>query len=214
MIYMAVSLAFIAGGILVGYLLVGVEPQKGQTLNAVLFERLTTNWYLARFPLGRQVVTLTLITEGALLFVAAQTGFVGGPQVLATMARDRWVPRRFSYLSERLVTEDGVVAMGLAAILILIGTHARVGELVILYAINVFVTFTLSQLGMSKLWWKRRQQDPKWIRKLVVNGTGCIFTALILLLTVTLKFYEGGWVTIAITATVIAACYAVRRTIP
>jgi Amino acid permease len=211
MIYMAVSLAFIAGGILVGYLLVGVEPQKGQTLNAVLFERLTANWYLAGFPLGRQVVTVTLITEGALLFVAAQTGFVGGPQVLATMARDRWVPRRFSYLSERLVTEDGVVAMGLAAILILIGTHARVGELVILYAINVFVTFTLSQLGMSKLWWKRRQQDPKWMRKLVVNGTGCIFTALILLLTVTLKFYEGGWVTIAITATVIAACYAVRR---
>jgi amino acid transporter len=129
----------------------------------VLFERLTANWYLAGFPLGRQVVTLTLITEGALLFVAAQTGFVGGPQVLATMARDRWVPRRFSYLSERLVTEDGVVAMGLAAILILIGTHARVGELVILYAINVFVTFTLSQLVMSKLWWKRRQQDPKWI---------------------------------------------------
>jgi hypothetical protein len=73
------------------FLLVGVEPQRGQTLNAVLFERLTTNWDLAGFPLGRQVVTLTLMTEGALLFVAAQTGFVGGPQVLATMAMDRSV---------------------------------------------------------------------------------------------------------------------------
>ena len=130
MLYMAVSLAFIAGGILVGYLLVGVQAQKGQTLNAVLFERLTMNWNIAGFPLGRQVVTLTLLTEGALLFVAAQTGFVGGPQVLATMAMDRWVPRRFSYLSQRLVTEDGVIAMGVAAILILIGTHARVGVLV------------------------------------------------------------------------------------
>src|SRR5690242_1484204 len=107
MFYMAVSLAFIAGGILVGYLLVGVEPQPGQTLNAVLFERLTANWDIAGLPLGRQIVTLTLLTEGALLFVAAQTGFVGGPQVLATMAMDRWVPRRFSYLSERLVTQDG-----------------------------------------------------------------------------------------------------------
>jgi len=89
-----------------------------------LFERLTTNWDIAGLPVGRQMVTLTLMTEAALLFVAAQTGFVGGPQVLATMAMDRWVPRRFSYLSERLVTQDGVVAMGLAAILILIGTHA------------------------------------------------------------------------------------------
>jgi amino acid transporter len=211
MLYMAFSLAFIAGGILVGYLLVGVTPEKGQTLNAVLFQHLTANWDLRGLPLGRHVVTLTLMTEGALLFVAAQTGFVGGPQVLATMAMDRWVPRRFSYLSERLVTQDGVVAMGIAAILILIGTHARVGVLVVLYAINVFITFTLSQSGMSRLWWNRRREDPNWARKLAVNGTGCIFTALILLLTVTLKFYEGGWVTIVITAAVIGSCYAVRR---
>jgi hypothetical protein len=180
-------------------------------LNAVLFERLTTNWNPAGFPLGAEVVALTLITEGALLFVAAQTGFVGGPQVLATMAMDRWVPRRFSYLSERLVTEDGVLTMGLAAILVLIGTHARVGVLVVLYAINVFITFTLSQLGMSALWWRRRKEEPRWIRKLAVNGIGCVFTALILMLTVTLKFKEGGWVTVAITGAVIAVCYSVRR---
>jgi hypothetical protein len=136
---------------MVGYLLVGVEPQKGQTLNAVLFERLTANWDFAGFRLGRQVVTLTLMTEGGLLFVAAQSGFVGGPQVLATMAMDRWVLRRFSYFSKRLVTQDGVVAMGMAAILILIGTHARVGVLVVLYAIDDFITLTLSQLGMSKV---------------------------------------------------------------
>src|SRR6266478_5577270 len=141
MLYMAVSLAFIAGGILVAYLLAGVEPQAGKTLNAVLFDRLTDGWRIGGIPLGTPIVTITLLTEGALLFVAAQTGFVGGPQVLATMAIDRWVPRRFSNLSERLVTQDGVLAMGLAAVLVLIGTHARVGVLVILYAINVFVTF-------------------------------------------------------------------------
>jgi hypothetical protein len=117
----------------------------------VLFERFTANWDFAGFRLGRQVVTLTLMTEGGLLFVAAQSGFVGGPQVLATMAMDRWVLRRFSYFSKRLVTQDGVVAMGMAAILILIGTHARVGVLVVLYAIDHFITLTLSQLGMSKV---------------------------------------------------------------
>jgi hypothetical protein len=211
MLYMALSLAFIAGGILVAYLLAGVEPQHGKTLNAVLFERLTQHWSVGRFSLGMPIVTITLLTEGALLFVAAQTGFVGGPQVLATMAADRWVPRRFANLSERLVTQDGVVAMGLAALLILIGTRARVGILVILYAINVFVTFTLSQLGMSALWWRERATQPQWIRKLLINGVGCVFTALILCLTVTLKFDEGGWVTVAITSAVIGLCYMVRR---
>ena len=211
MLYMAVSLAAIAGGILVAYLLAGVEPIKGKTLNAVLFERLTMDWSVAGISMQVPIVTFALITEGALLFVAAQTGFVGGPQVLATMATDRWVPRRFANLSERLVTDDGVVAMGLAAFLVLVGTHARVGVLVVLYAINVFVTFTLSQLGMSVLWWQKRRTEPLWLRKLLVNGTGCISTALILMLTVTLKFHEGGWVTVAITAAVIGACYLVRR---
>ena len=211
MLYMALSLAFIAGGILIAYLLAGVEPQHGKTLNAVLFERLTSHWKIAGLSIGMPIVTITLLTEGALLFVAAQTGFVGGPQVLATMALDRWVPRRFSNLSQRLVTQDGVLAMGIAALLVLVGTHARVRLLVILYAINVFVTFTLSQLGMSALWWRRRRAEPKWVRKLAVNGIGCVFTALILALTVTLKFHEGGWVTVAITGTLIALCYIVRR---
>jgi amino acid transporter len=211
MIYMAVSLAFVAGGILIAFLLAGVTPQASKTLNAVLFEQLTSKWSIGKFKLGSAVVTFTLLTEGALLFVAAQTGFVGGPQVLATMARDHWVPRRFSRLSERLVTQDGVLAMSLAAALILFGTSAQVGLLVILYAINVFVTFTLSQLGMSALWWRERRNEPQWIRKLAVNGIGCIFTALILTLTITLKFNQGGWVTIAMTGGLIAACYFVRR---
>src|SRR5882757_1403892 len=211
MLYMAISLAGLAGGILVGYLLFDVTPVRGQTLNAVLFERVAGNWRLFGLPIGTPIITFTLLTEGALLFVAAQTGFVGGPQVLATMAVDRWLPRRFAQLSERLVTQDGVVAMGLAALLILIGTRARVGILVILYAINVFVTFTLSQLGMSALWWRERATQPQWVRKLCINGVGCVFTALILCLTVTLKFHEGGWVTVAITSAVVAFCYMVRR---
>jgi hypothetical protein len=211
MIYMAVSLAFIAGGILIAYLLEGVEPHPGQTLNAVLFEKLTAQWRIGGLNLGPWVVTFTLLSEGALLFVAAQTGFVGGPQVLATMAVDRWVPRRFASLSERLVTQDGVLAMGLAAAVILLETRAAVSVLVVLYAINVFVTFTLSQLGMSRLLWNARATEPKWIRKLLVNGIGCVFTAMILLLTVTLKFDQGGWITVAMTGGVVTACYLVRR---
>ncbi|MGO9453376.1 MAG: APC family permease [Candidatus Binataceae bacterium] len=211
MIYMALSLAFIAGGILVAYLLTGVEPEHGKTLNAVLFERLTSGWQVCGVNISPAIVTFTLITEGALLFVAAQTGFIDGPRVLATMASDRWLPSRFAHLSARLVTQDGVLAMGLTAGVLLAATGARVGLLVVLYAINVFVTFTLSQLGMSVHWWAERKKDPTWKRKLAVNGIGCVFTALILVVTVTLKFDQGGWVTIAMTGGVVSACYMVRR---
>jgi hypothetical protein len=197
MMYMAVSLAFIAGGILVVYVLAGVEPIQGKTLNAVLFTSQTQHWQLRDWDFGVPVVTFTWITEGALLFVAAQTGFVGGPQVLATIAVDRCVPRRFGNLSERLVTQDGVLAMGLAALLVLIATHARVSVLVVLYAINVFVTFTLSQLGMSVLGLRERNNIATWKRKLLVNGVGCVFTALILTLTVTLKFHQGDGLQLA-----------------
>jgi amino acid transporter len=210
MIYMAISLAFVAGGILFGYMLFDVGPVHGQTLNAVLFQRLAGNWHLAGIAIGAPIITFTLITEGALLFVAAQTGFVDGPRVLATMAVDRWLPRRFSNLSARLVTQDGIVAMGLAAGLILVGTRASVDLLVVLYAINVFITFTLSQLGMTVHWWQSRASESRWVHKLAINGIGCAFTGLILLLTVTLKFYDGGWVTVAMTGGLVAVCYAVR----
>ena len=211
MIYMAISLAFVAGGILLGYLLLNVEAATGKTLNAVMFDRLASNWQLFGFSVGPGIVTFALLTEGALLFVAAQTGFVDGPRVLATMASDRWLPRRFANLSARLVTQDGVVTMGLGAILLLIGTEAKVDVLVVLYAINVFVTFTLSQLGMTTHWWLERKNEKRWRRKMLINGIGTLFTATILMITLTLKFYDGGWVTVVITGGMIALCYGVRR---
>src|SRR5260370_28740669 len=127
------------------------------------------------------------------------------------MAHDRWLPRRFSNLSTRLVTQDGVLAMGLAAGAVLVGTNASVDMLVVLYAINVFITFTLSQLGMTVHWWKARRVEPRWQHKLLINGVGCFFTALILVTTVTLKFYDGGWVTVAITGGLIWVCVGVRN---
>src|SRR5713101_3042882 len=211
MIYMALSLAFVAGGILVSYMLFNVEPVKGQTLNAVLFGKMAAGWRLFGLSLGTPIVTFTLITEGALLFVAAQTGFVDGPRVLATMASDRWLPRRFSNLSARLVTQDGVITIGTAAMLLLIGTDAKVDLLIVLYAINVFVTFTLSQLGMTSHWWIERKNEPRWLRKLCINGIGTIFTGTILVITLTLKFHDGGWVTVLITGGLISLCLVVRR---
>ncbi len=182
----------------------------GKTLNAVLFYKLVGSWKLGGLPVGTLFITFALITEGALLFVAAQTGFIDGPRVLATMAHDRWLPRRFSYLSTRLVTQDGVLAMGLSAFVILLLTEARVEMLVVLYAINVFLTFTLSQLGMSVHWLRSRKSEPRWRRKLFVNGLGCLFTGAILVVTTTLKFWDGGWITLLMTGGLIGFCMVVQ----
>src|SRR5262249_37481398 len=154
MAYMATSLAFTAGGILLCYLLADVTRQEGQTLNAVLTGQLVSGWKIGSVPIGHAFLLATLVCEGALLFVAAQTGFLDGPRVLASMAVDSWVPHRFYQLSDRLVTKNGTLMMGAAALGILFYTEGDVARLVVLYSINVFLTFTLSQLGMCKHWWQ------------------------------------------------------------
>lgn len=209
--YMAISLAFTASGLLVSYLLAGVHHEPGRTLNASLFYKLTESWMVAGIPLGHGVVVFTLISEAALLFVAAQAGFLDGPRVLANMAVDFWVPTRFANLSDRLVAQDGILMMGTSALLILWLTGGDVRTLVVLYSINVFLTFSLSQLGMVLHWWRSRADERFWARRLLVNGVGLVFTATILVATLAMKFESGGWVTVLITGAAIALCLVVRR---
>ena len=210
MLYMAVSLSVTAGGLLLCYLLSDVHRLEGQTLNAVLANK------LGREALGPGAAAagfalITLISEGALLFVAAQAGFLDGPRVLANMAIDSWIPHRFSLLSERLVTQNGVLVMGLSAIGMLLFTGGSVDVIVVMYSINVFLTFSLSQLGMCVHWWRERKTERSWGRRFAINGFGLLLTSAILLVTVTLKFREGGWVTVVITGSFVALCLAVRR---
>jgi hypothetical protein len=127
------------------------------------------------------------------------------------MAVDSWVPRRFYQLSERLVTQDGVLLMGGAALALLFYTHGDVHILVVLYSINVFLTFSLSQLAMCRHWWQVRGHDPTWRRRLFINGSGLILTSGILIATLTLKFRAGGWVTVVLTSAVIGLCLYINR---
>jgi len=211
MLYMASSLSFTAGGILLCYLLFGSQASPGKTLNAVLWEAMTQGWNIGNFALGPSVVVFTLASEAALLFVAAQTGFVAGPATLAAMAVDNWVPKRFAHLSERLVTQNGIMAMGLAAIATLLYTRGAVKILVVMYSINVFLTFTLSQLGMVRHWFQVRKTVPHWRRAMGLAMLGTIVTAFILVVTSIFKFREGGWVTLAATGVFVAMCVLVRR---
>jgi K+ transporter len=105
-----------------------------------------------------------------------------------------------------LVTRDGIWFMGLTSLSFLLYTEGRVNLLVVMYSINVFLTFTLSQLGMCRHWWEVRRTEAIWLRKLCVNGLGLLLTGTILIVTVTIKFGEGGWVTLLVTFCFISLC--------
>lgn len=210
MLYMATSLAFTASGILLCYLLNQVKAEPGKTLNASLFSGIFAGFFGADSTLTTPLVVLILITEAALLIVAAQAGFLDGPRVLSNMSLDSWTPHRLSHLSDRLVTRNGVWFMGLASLAFLLYTHGDVKLLVVMYSINVFLTFTLSQLGMCRHWWEARRSEPRWRRNLFVNGLGLLLTSTILVVTVTSKFAEGGWVTLSVTLVFVLLCQAVR----
>ncbi|MFA5264934.1 MAG: APC family permease [Opitutaceae bacterium] len=202
MAYLAGSLAVTAGGILLCYLLAGVTAEHGKTLNAVLFERL---------GFGQWFVVLSLLAEGGLLIVAAQTGFLDGPRVMANMALDGWLPHRFSAFSERLTMHYGVLLMGGAAIVSLFYTRGNITALVTMYSINVFVTFSLSQLGMCKFWMQERLQRPGWRRDFSLHLIALLLCAVILVIVVAEKFGEGGWMTLLVTSALIGLCFLIRK---
>lgn len=205
MIYMASSLAITAGGLILCYLLWNISYIPGKTMNASLLSTMTSG-----LPGAGIFVILTLISEGALLIVAAQAGFIDGPRVLANMAVDYWIPRRFAALSDRLTTRNGILLMGMSALAILIYARGNVRHLVVMYSINVFLTFSLSMLGMLRHSVKTRLKRKKWRRRSTLFLIGFLLCSSILFITITQKFMEGGWMTLSITVVVLALVFRIR----
>ena len=205
MLYMSVSLALTAGGILVCYVLLGVSPVSGKTLNAVLAGEVFGGW-----SFGGMLALITIFSEGAILLVAAQAGFVDGPRVVGNMASDYWFPHRFASLSDRLTMQNGVLLMGGSAILLLLYSRGRISTLIVMYSINVFLTFSLSQLGMSRFFIRNRHKEPEWKKHLPVHLVGLTLCLTILIVTILEKFTHGGWLTLIITSVVIALCYLIK----
>ena len=212
MMYMALSLAFTASGIILLYLLWDARHVPGQTLNASTFKLIIESMHLGGPLVNQVLLVVTLAFEAGLLFVAANTGFLGGPSVLSNMAADSWVPHKFRYLSTRLVTQNGILVMGLAALAILFWTEGKVTLLVVLYSISVFLTFAVSLYGLCLYWWKgRRSVGAGWMRRLLLSATGFVICAGILAILLYKRFTEGGWATVLIIAAIAALCITIRK---
>jgi amino acid transporter len=211
MFYMATSLAFTAGGIILLYMLWHAQPVEGQTLNAVVFGSVIDHLGLGSAFARSALLAVVLALEAGLLLVGAQTGFLDGPAVLSNMAADSWVPRHFRDLSTRLVRQNGIVVMGIASLAILFWTHGNVDVLVVLYSINVFLTFSMSLLGMCTYWWQHRRDGRGWVRPFALSALGLSVTSTVLVITLIEKFTAGGWLTVLVTSAVVAACFLIHR---
>ena len=210
MFYMALSLAVTAGGIILLYLLWEAQPVAGETLNATTFRRIIASMGLGGEVLNQILLAVVLAFEAGLLFVAANTGFLGGPSVLSNMASDSWVPHQFRYLSTRLVTQNGILVMGVAALAILFWTGGQVTLLVVLYSISVFLTFAISLFGLCLYWWRHRK-DARWVRRFLLSLTGFVICAGILAILLVERFTQGGWATALIIAAIAGLCIFIRN---
>ena len=209
MLLMGSSLAFTAAGLLLAYLLLDLRPSPDQPMNATLAKEFAASWHVGGMDVGYAFVILTLLSEGALLFVAAQSGFVAGPAVLATMAIDSWFPRQFAVLSEQLTIRNGIYLMGGGALATLLYTRGDVHQLVVMYSINVFLAFTMSNLAMTRHWLGVRD-DARRGRALATHASAVAVCATVLVTTSVQKFAEGGWLTIVLTSAVVWLAYRVR----
>lgn len=215
MMYMAISLSFTAGGLILCYLLADINhlirPNEGQTFNAVLTVDVLEKCFPGQPLLRDFLFYLTLASEGALLIIAAQAGFIGGPRIMANMATDSLLPHRFAALSDRFTNSNGILLMAATSLAALWYTQGNVSKLVLMYSINVFLTFTLAMAGMLLYWHAQKEKNRLRRQRLTLFLTGFSFCAVILMVTVYEKFLDGGYVTIIVTSSLVALCLLVKR---
>ena len=172
---------------------------------------------------------LYLATIGAttvILIMAANTAFAGFPRLGALAAEDRFLPRQLTFRGSRLVYSNGIVTLAIIACLLIIVFRARVDLLIPLYAIGVFLSFTLSQIGMAKRWWKIGhlkegkeivepgsvlRYDKSWPVKMVINSFGALCTAIVMVIFAVTKFREGAWLVLIIIPVLVKMFFTIHH---
>lgn len=165
---------------------------------------------LARQIFGDGILHLVIqITTMGILLVAANTSFAGFPRVTSILAKDRFLPRQFMALGDRLVFSNGIIFLTIACGFLIIVFNADTHKLVPLFAVGAFLAFSLSQAGMVFHWWKTREKN--WAIKALLNGIGAILTTITLLVVGITKFIDGAWITIILIACLVLVFYKIRN---
>jgi amino acid transporter len=149
------------------------------------------------------------VTTAGILILAANTAYQGFPRLSAILARDRFMPRQFENMGDRLVYSNGIIVLAFIAGLLIWAFDASVSRLIQLYVVGVFTAFTLSQTGMVRHW--LRERGKKWQRSIAINGTGAVVTGIVLAVVATTKFVHGAWIVIAAVPVLVILLRGVHR---
>ena len=150
---------------------------------------------LARRLLGSGIPYLVIqFSTMLILAVAANTSFAGFPRLAAILAKDGFLPRQFTGLGDRLVFANGIILLSIASGVLIIIFGGTSHLLIPLFAVGVFLAFTLSQAGMVIHWWRERKKNLQWLPKAVINGVGALATLATLFIVGISKFREGAWI--------------------
>ena len=187
-------------GIMVLAHIVDVIPVHGETVLSQLARRSFGDGILFWF---------TQIATAAVLMLAANTAYNDFPRVLFLLARDDQAPRIFLRFGDRLAFSNGIIVLSVAAAAVYIGFGGVTEALIPLYAVGVFLAFTLSQSGMVVHWWRRR--DPHWRKSMAFNAVGAVLSAVVLLVASLTKFLAGAWVALVAIALLVVLARLVRR---
>jgi amino acid transporter len=179
----------------------GLTPATQETINS----------QLARRVFGGQNVLYYVVQAMTMLILvlAANTSFADFPRLSWFMARDRFMPRQFSSRGDRLAFSNGILILAILSAVLLVAFKADTHALIPLYAVGVFVSFTLSQLGMVRYWIRHRQ--PRWPWRVTLNGVGALATGAVTLIIATTKFAHGAWIVILLLPVLVLLLVTIRR---
>jgi hypothetical protein len=168
----------------------------------------------------------TIAATAVILIMATNTSFADFPRLSAVMASDGFLPRQLAYRGSRLVYSRGIIALALIASLLIIAFNASVTGMIPLYAIGVFLSFTLSQAGMARRWWKVGRLQPGrevaergstlrpqagWKTKMIINGFGAVCTAVVVVVFSVTKFAEGAWIVLILIPALVMLLKGIHR---
>ena len=183
------GMAAILGGLFIGISVLaysyGVLPKEDETIVSQI-ARLTFG--------GGPLYYLVQVSTMAILILAANSAFNGFPRLASILARDGYMPHQMAMMGDRLVFSNGIVILGFLSCLLIVIFHGDTHALIPLYAVGVFLSFTLSQSGMVKRWWVKR--GPHWVKKFVVNGIGAVATGVATMIIAGTKFMGGAWIVV------------------
>ena len=196
---------------------IGAVPSESETVISQLARTVS----MGRGPL----YLITMASTALILVMAANTSFADFPRLSALQAGDGFLPRQLTYRGSRLVYSRGIVLLALVASLLIVVFNASVTGLIPLYAIGVFLSFSLSQTGMARRWWKighlAHDQEVKergsvlrfdegWRHKMIINGLGAVCTAVVMFVFIVTKFPDGAWIVLLLTPTLVFIFFSIH----